>query len=171
MALKVWNGSSWVSVAPKVWSGSAWTTVTNAYTWSGSAWQRFYPNRLKYEGSVTLDWYDNGTFAGWLYLSSAYGSATPSTLVDGKGFAGFGTVYDSASQAFLYNLVSVDGFSSNPGSDYLSEAVIDGTAFTIPAVGYNYSSGLVNYTDTSGPEWFSYGSGSPITVALNLYGS
>ena len=43
MALKVWNGSSWVSATPKVWNGSVWTGAKTGRVWDGSAWVTFFP--------------------------------------------------------------------------------------------------------------------------------
>lgn len=49
MALKVWNGSSWVSaIALKVWNGSAWVAATAGKVWNGSAW-------IDFLGDIILD--------------------------------------------------------------------------------------------------------------------
>ena len=42
MALKVWNGSSWVTASGlKVWNGSSWVAATASKVWNGSSWVDF----------------------------------------------------------------------------------------------------------------------------------
>jgi len=49
MALKVWNGSSWVSATGlKVWNGSSWVTASNGKVWNGSAWTTFFTSSLDF---------------------------------------------------------------------------------------------------------------------------
>ena len=43
MALEIWNGSSWVSMAnPVIWDGSSWTNINKGEIWNGSSWAPFY---------------------------------------------------------------------------------------------------------------------------------
>lgn len=43
MALKVWNGSSWVEATGlKAWNGSTWAAANQASVWNGSSWVQFY---------------------------------------------------------------------------------------------------------------------------------
>jgi hypothetical protein len=45
MALKVWNGSSWVSsTSARVWNGSSWVSASAAHVWNGSSWVKFFPD-------------------------------------------------------------------------------------------------------------------------------
>ena len=47
MALRVWNGSSWVAATSlRVWNGSAWVNTDGGYTWNGSSWVQFFPAKM-----------------------------------------------------------------------------------------------------------------------------
>lgn len=166
MALKVWNGSSWDPAQPKVWSGAAWGTANKAYVWNGSAWVQFYPS-LKYSGTVALDYItDYTTYEAVIYqYGSGLGSATPSTLTDGKTFFILQTEFSYPS-SFLANTVAIDGFSSDPGASYLTEIKIGPTTYSLPTAGYAYASGTAYWYEYSAP-WFT-AAGS---FSVELYGT
>jgi len=44
MALKYWNGSSWVDISDvKYWNGSNWLSAKAVYYWNGSSWVQAWP--------------------------------------------------------------------------------------------------------------------------------
>lgn len=107
MALKVWNGSSWVSATPKVWNGSVWTGAKTGRVWDGSAWVTFFPT-LGFSPNVSIA-ADDSQFNYPAASSTAYftvnadGSITisgnttasgPTTWVD-PTFSGVGDNYEA----------------------------------------------------------------------------
>lgn len=165
MSLRVWNGSSWIYASPKVWNGGAWTSVKNAYVWNGSSWVSFYPN-LKYNGTITAAYDTDGfTYEQYVFLSGAFGSASPTTLTDGKTFFELLTYY-SPLGAFQYNYLDISGFSSDPGASYLSSIYISGTTYTLSSTDYVYGSGHATWTVATTP-WLTGGG----AYSVKLYGT
>ena len=95
----------------------------------------------KYTGTVTVAYdTDSATYEQYLFVSGAFGSASPTTLTDGKTFFELQT-YFSPLGAFQYNYLDISGFSSDPGSSYLTSIKISGTTYTLSPLNYVYSSG------------------------------
>ena len=99
-------------------------------------------------GTVTVAYdTDSSTYEQYLFMSGAFGSASPTTLTDGKTFFELQTYY-SPLGAFNYNYLDISGFSSDPGSSYLSSIKISGTTYSLSGAGvtYAYGSGHATWT-------------------------
>jgi hypothetical protein len=107
MALKVWNGSSWVSATPKVWNGSAWTGAKTGRVWNGSAWVTFFPtlgfspnvsiaaddSQFNYPASSSIAYFTLNT-DGTITISGNTTASGPTTWVD-PTFSGVGDNYEA----------------------------------------------------------------------------
>jgi hypothetical protein len=107
----------------------------------------------KYNGTVTLTYdSDYTTYEDYYYVNGSQGSASPTTLTDGKQFFSLGTYYGYPS-SFQYNSIIIKGFSSDPGSSYLASITIGGTTYSLVGAFYSYASGQAEW-DTQNTAWF-----------------
>ena len=169
MALKVWNGSSWVSATPKVWNGSAWTGAKTGRVWDGSSWVTFFPT-LGFSPNVVIT-ADDSQFASPAASSIAYftvnsdGSITVggNTTADGPTswvaptFAGVGANYEA--QVVVSSLVN-SGVSSGAYHSY----VVLGTS-----IAYNQSTPYTSaWTALSSARTTAATAGSDSTYSANI---
>ena len=76
----------------------------------------------------------------------AFGSASPSTMTDGKNFQALYDYYD-LNVGGSYGIVGVSGFSSDPGQTYLTSITTNSvTYYAASASFYSYGSGIATWT-------------------------
>jgi hypothetical protein len=103
-------------------------------------------SRLVYTGQDDLS-LTAGTSAGTSgYAVSGFGSLTPTVLGDGMTVA---DLYSSNTAPFPLTFV-ITGFSSNPGSGYVTSVLINSTTLLGSSASYSYYGGQVTYTWSSG---------------------
>jgi len=106
MALKVWNGSSWVSgTGLKVWNGSSWVNAVSGRVWNGSSWVSFFTST----GTSSLS---NHTISS---SAIAYADTACSAL----------SALEIRNDRALYALANANG--------YQNTMVIDGTDYANPS--------------------------------------
>jgi hypothetical protein len=114
MALKVWNGSSWVTATGlKVWNGSSWVASTAGKIWNGSAWTTFFTSATVAIADLTLTSSVGATFNGVAGCSLQF-FATDGTLFYSLG------AYNTGAGA--YNQIEYSGgviIDSNAGGSLM----------------------------------------------------
>jgi hypothetical protein len=110
----------------------------------------------KYNGTVTVIYdTDLTTYEQYIYYTGLYpgSSAVPSTLTDGKTFAGLYTYYLGYPGIFQNNAIVITGFSSDPGASYLSSIKIGSNTYSLSGAAYGYAGGQAEWDTSTGP-WF-----------------
>lgn len=136
MALKVWNGSSWVTATGlKVWNGSSWVTASNGKVWNGSAWTSFFTSATVAIDDLQLTASVGAVFNGQAYTSLTFntdGTLSYSCSVLNSGIDAYveiqnnGIVIESAAIAIAGNVSGMWKLSGN-ASDYQIYVAKSGT--------------------------------------------
>jgi len=130
-------------------------------------------SNYKYQGTITQGYgytvHSPGMYM-WTYqygcAPGSFGSRSPTTLVDGKTLAYWydeieynydGSVYTS------FSVLGISGFSSDPGTGYLTSATIASTTKNRSAATYSYSGGLAGWIWSS-----TFGFGASGNISVNL---
>jgi len=126
MALKVWNGSSWVSATGlKVWNGSSWATASNGKVWNGSSWVTFFSN-MAVTGSVSV--FGGGTRSGT-------GSNTITTTAASVTVTGGSSPYTYAWQYVSGDTAGVSTDTSS-STTFFRNMTITSLGQTVELIGY-----------------------------------
>ena len=119
-----------------------------------------------YNGTVTFVYQsDFSTYEEYIFFSGSFGSASPTTMTDGKLLKSLSTYYTGYGPgSFQENLITVSGFSSDPGASYLHSITVGGVLYSLTGATYAYSAGNATWHDYVTP-WFFATGGISIVLA------
>jgi len=149
MTMSVKQGGVWNPVTGLyVKQSGVWQSVQTGYVKQGGAWNIFYSSGL-YNGSMTAGTDTDGVnYVSYGYASGvgAFGSASPSTMTDGKNFQALYDYYD-LNVGGSYGIFGVSGFASDPGQSYFTSITSNSvTYYSASAAFYSYGSGIATWT-------------------------
>ena len=87
-------------------------------------------------------------YSVWGYNASAFGSYRPTGLTGGESVYGVADV-TASSCISARSMVSISGFSANPGSDWLVSVTCNGVTNSASSSTYSYNSGIATWIWTT----------------------
>lgn len=129
------------------YSGTVQCTITDAYNQQTTVQGTVsitcqLPAGGTYSGSVTSGYNSGSTALG--YQQGSIGAVSPTTDSNGRTIQDLYYIYDTGSGDY-YNVLSIAGFSSDPGQTYFSTLTIQGTGYSSSSMSYSYSAGVATW--------------------------
>lgn len=149
-----WHASPKASVnVSGAWhSASVWVKV-------GTVWKNALAS--SYNFSITAGHtFTTGFFDEWGYQAGTVGSISGATLPNGKTVTG---LYDYTTTSAI-SILTIGGFTSDPGASFFSSIVANGRTKTAASAGYSYnaSGGVASWSWTT---QFGFGAATyPVTI-------
>ena len=122
---------------------------------------------VQYSGTVNVVYQTDSTiWESETFVSGSLGSASPTTLSDGKTLYMLQSYFTYGTGVCESNYLEIRGFSSDPGSSYLNTIKVGTTTYALSGYGYSPAFGSAAW-EISFPAapWFGSGSGA-YTVEL-----